>query len=71
MRMRKRLFMVILPLVAGALAAVPLATADAAVTGGCEKNACNVESGNCVLSDVHLSCAEIAGGCQTTSCNAT
>lgn len=50
----------------GVAAAMVVPTSAVAAT--CELNVCSTSSGDCGMSDLHLSCRETSGGCATTGC---
>lgn len=39
--------------------------------GYCEKNACNLDTGDCIRTDTRANCAEVELGCSSSGCDAT
>jgi hypothetical protein len=55
----------------GAILGVVLGAKDAQAWG-CDMNACSLQSKDCFVTDMHISCKETSGdpGCETTGCQA-
>ena len=73
MRVKTLIVTVAVPTLVGVGAAIAITPARASASNAfdCEMNVCSTESGNCTMSDVHLSCREVTGGCHTDGCSAS
>ncbi len=59
---------IIVPVLFGVVPAVAIAASDASAAVGCEFNACRFSTGDCDLTELHISCQETPTGCVTYGC---
>ncbi len=68
MRRNRIVLRVLIPTIVGMTVALGLSASDASAAVGCEMNACRLSTGDCDLTELHISCTETAEGCETTGC---